>query len=167
MMRRPLCLNILSLKKALQEVTKRVAAHFDIFQKISQTAQDQIKATLKQFSREIAEIAAEELAEKVENQVQDALRDLEQSIQNAKRDLEGLSIRNKGKLILIFLLGIGLTALGGFIGGYFYHQKKSPYSSKEILNAYQLGLQKTASNQIPQSKKKPGKNMSNKLRKEL
>lgn len=125
---------------SLQEASKRFVAHFDVFKKISQTAQEHMKSAIKGASHEMAEIAAEEFSERVEKDVQDTIRCLDRSVQNARSILDHAARTKSKNLMIMAFFGCLLATLMGFGLGYLY-SKKSTYSlSKEVLETYQLGL---------------------------
>jgi len=123
----------------LQDTAKKVTAHFEVFQKLSQNAQEQIKSTIKAASHEMAELAAEQFYSKIENQIQDEILMLSESVQNARKVLETVEKRDKVKNILISVLSVTVIVMGSFGGGYFYNKKTTYSLSKEILETYGQG----------------------------
>ena len=117
----------------LQETTNRFGAHFSVFEKLSQNAQEQIKSTLKNAALDMAELGAEELSKRVEDQIQNILINLDQSVCEARSILESVSKKNTLKTITIVTLLILLSLSIGFgLGGYYY-EKRSYSLSREFL----------------------------------
>lgn len=123
----------------LQDTAKKVTAHFEVFQKLSQNAQEQIKSTIKAASFELAELAAEQFYSKIEDQIQNEILMLSESVQNARKALGNIERTNKAKNILIAVLGALVMLMGSFGAGYFYNKKATYSLSKEVLETYGLG----------------------------
>lgn len=144
----------------LQETTKRFIAHFDVFQKLSQGAQEQIRSVIKGASQEMAETMARELSEKVDTQLHEILRALDQSVHNARDVLESISRKNNMKVGAISTLLIFFGILLGFESGYFYNERRTYSLSRELLETYQRGekSQKTEPKIIPKNNPRSGRN---------
>ena len=117
----------------LQEMTHRVHGYFKVFESLSQNAQDQLKATIKNASFEMAELAAEEFMQRIENQVHSVLADLEQSVTETRRVLKKMTKKNALKIIFIGAFLVSLSFAIGFILGGTYYEKKSQVLLQEFL----------------------------------
>lgn len=119
----------------LQEATNRFVAHSNVFEKLSQNAQEQIKSTLKNASFEMAELGAEELSKRVEDQIQNILTNLNQSVCEARSILESISKKNTLKTVTIVILLVLLSLSIGFWLGAYYYEKRSYSLSREFLKS--------------------------------
>ncbi len=117
----------------LQEITNRFVKELKVLESLSQNTQDQLKATIKNASFEMAELATEELSRKIEDQIQSILGILDKSVREAKVNFESVSKRNIWKTVTTITLLVLLSlSLGFCIGGYYY-EKRSYSLSKEFL----------------------------------
>lgn len=123
----------------LQEVTKRFVSQFDIFQKLSEDAREQIKTSLKEVSKEIANTAAQEFSQKIDSMITDKVKGLDSSIQNARNTLD----RTMGGHFKsgFFLSGAGILLSGVicFGLGYFYSKNHTYSLPPDFIKMYSLG----------------------------
>ena len=119
----------------LQEATYRFVAHSTVFEKLSQNAQEQIKSTLKNAALEMAELGAEELSKRVEDQMQNILTNLDRSVCETKTVFESVSKKNTTKIVIIVTLLVLLSLSIGFGLGAYYYEKRSYALSREFLKS--------------------------------
>lgn len=117
----------------LQEMTNRFVGHFKIFETLSQNAQDQLKATIRNASFEMADLASEEFMKRIESQVQRTLSSLDQSVIEAKEVLGKVSRGSFLKMTFLITLLILLSLSTGFILGGYYYENKSHRLIKSML----------------------------------
>lgn len=122
-------LNVLQLQEATN------VEYFKVFETLSQSVQEQLKATLKNAAFEIAELTAEDLLKRVESQIKNILGNLDQSVQEAKTVLENVPRKNTIKTASIFMLLLLLSLSIGFCMGGYYYEKRSCLLSRAFLKS--------------------------------
>ena len=124
---------------SLQEAIKRFVSHFDVFQKLSQNAQEHMKSALKEASHEMVEIAADAFSEKIENQLQETIRKLDQAVKNGSQIFDRVNRTKSKHLRNLACVGCLLSTFFGFGFGYIYAKKNTYFLSRDVLEAYLLG----------------------------
>jgi preprotein translocase subunit Sss1 len=125
---------------SLQDAGKGFVAHFEVFQKLSQQVQEQIKAVAMEVSQDIAQVSLEQVSQTIDDLLKDKLKVLDQSVQKASRVLNEATGTKYRKLILCFALGFVLSGLIGFGGGVIYSKRNTYALPPDFIKMYALGL---------------------------
>ncbi|HUX78545.1 MAG TPA: hypothetical protein VMW10_02185 [Alphaproteobacteria bacterium] len=120
----------------LDETNKRFVAHFDVFKKMSEDAEIQMKSVIKAAAHDMARASAKEFSPLFEGIV----RNLDKSVLNAKKVLEETMGEKYLKLVLFSCLGCILFGIAGFGGGYFYSKQYTYALPNNFIEIYTLGL---------------------------
>lgn len=140
----------------LNETTKRFISHFDVFQKMTQDAREQMKQSIKEAAHDISNTAAEQLSQKIDILLKDKVKTLDEAIENAIAVLkETMSLKYR-KLLLLSCLGVMLGGLAGFGGGHIYAKHNTYEFPREIINLSALAYQykRALEKMTPQQKEK-------------
>ncbi len=101
--------------RTLEETNKRLIAHFDVFEKMSEQAQSDISKSIKAGAREMGHAAAEDFSQIIKGVLAHRLTELSQAAENARAILDttmGEEFRQLVKFGTIGSLLIGLAAFG-------------------------------------------------------
>lgn len=107
----------------LHEATKTIHEQVESFKDLSQTTQEQIKSSLKEATKTIAETVAKEIASVAEKQIHEILQPLDRSAQYALRALHDTKIRKRLRMAGFFCLAFIVAGMAGFGAGYVYGKK--------------------------------------------
>jgi hypothetical protein len=107
----------------LHEATKTIHEQVEIFKSLSQTAQEQIKSSLKEATKNIAETVAKDIASATEKQIHGILEPLDRSAQYALRALHDTKLRKRLRVTVFFCLAFIVVGMVGFGAGYIYAKK--------------------------------------------
>lgn len=107
----------------LHEATKTINEQVESFKGLSQAAQEQIKSSLKEATKTIAETVAKEITSATEKQIHGILQPLERSAQYAIRALHDTKLRKRLRMAVFFCLSCLVAGLVGFGMGYVYGNK--------------------------------------------
>lgn len=124
----------------LQDTARHVTAQFEGFQKLVQNTQEQMKSIIKEASFEMAEAASGQFYSKIQDQVQNEVSALNQSVQTARKVLDAIETKGNLKTVLIVILSALIMIMGSFGLGYFYNKKTTYSLSKEVLETYGQGI---------------------------
>lgn len=124
----------------LQDAGKGFVVHFEVFQKLSQQVQEQIKAVAMEVSEDMAQVSLEQISQIMDDMLKDKLKSLDQSVQKASRVLNETTGAKYRKLILCFALGIVISGFMGFGGGIIYSKRNTYALPTDFIKMYALGL---------------------------
>ncbi len=125
----------------LHEATKTINEQVESFRGLSQLAQEQIKSSLKEATKTIAETVAKEITSATEKQIHEILHPLERSAQYALRALHDTKPRKRLRMAGFFCLSCLVAGLVGFGVGYAYEKKPlatSPLSNKDFQKVFEI-----------------------------
>lgn len=125
---------------SLQETGKLLISHFDVFRQISKNTQDQMPAIIHASSHTMAKTISDEASQLIKNALEEKIISLDQSVQNASQILNGTMGSKYRKAIALAVLGILLTGLISFGGGYFYAKQNTYALPADFIKMYALGL---------------------------
>ncbi|HUX79614.1 MAG TPA: hypothetical protein VMW10_07740 [Alphaproteobacteria bacterium] len=125
---------------SLQDAGKGFVAHFEVFQKLSQQVQEQIKAVALETAQDLAQVSLDQISQIIDDMLKDKLKSLDQSVQKASRVLNEATGTKYRKLILCFVLGIIISGVMGFGGGIVYSKRNTYSLPADFIKMYALGL---------------------------
>ena len=125
----------------LQDTTTALLSHIDVFKKLSKTAQEHMKVAIQGAAQDMAHSASEAFSTKIENQVQEILTTLDQSVQYAKRTLDSSRTTRYRNFRFLFILGCLLCGLSGAGLGYFYAKRNPCSLPPDLMKMYSLGYE--------------------------
>lgn len=123
----------------LQGAISRFVSQFDVFQKLSQDTQEQLKRVLKETSQDIAQTATKQLSQRIDEMIKDKIYLLDESILNASKVLNESTKSKYRKLLFVSCIGIFLSGLAGFSYGQIYSKKNTFTLPPQFMRAYLTG----------------------------
>lgn len=141
----------------LHEATKMIHEQVESFKDLSKATQEQIKFSLKEATKNIAETVAKEIASATEKQIHEILQPLDRSAQYAQRALHDTKLRKRLRVAGFFCLSCLVAGMVGFGMGCVYGKKSlvtNPLPNKGFQKVFEI------------KKKSPHKNMSLNLKTE-
>lgn len=123
----------------LDETTKRLLAHMDVFQGLSEKAGRQIEDAIKVASFEMAKTVSEDFSKTVSDSLGAELTKLNTAIDKARDVLdESMGIKYQ-KLVFFCFLGCWLFGFAGFGGGYIYAKRTTYEMPEDFFLRYTRG----------------------------
>ncbi len=98
----------------LREITKRFIAHFDVFERLSEDAREQIRLEIRNAACEMARLTASEISSLIHEKVDATAKRLNQTVSEAEKGLSRLNKHNNKRLLLIAGLACLLCLSAGF-----------------------------------------------------
>ena len=111
----------------LDQTNKRLVAHFDVFEKLSEETQEHMKVVIKEAAREMARESAQQFSQLIKDSITHRLLDLDRSVKNAQRVLDETMEDKYTKLTFFCFIGVIFSCLLGLGGGY-YFAKQNTYT---------------------------------------
>ncbi len=124
----------------LQETGKLLVSHFDVFRQISKNTQEQMPAIIQTASHTMAKTVSDETSQLIKSMLEEKISALDQSVQNASQILNETMGSKYRKAISLGILGILLTGLISFGGGYFYAKQNTYTLPADFIKMYALGV---------------------------
>ena len=125
---------------SLQETGKLLVSHFDVFRQISKNTQEQMPVIIQTASQTMAKTISDETSQLIKSTLETQVLALDESVQNASQILnESMSSKHR-KAIALGILGLFLTGLISFGGGYFYARQNTYALPTDFIKMYALGL---------------------------
>jgi uncharacterized membrane protein YheB (UPF0754 family) len=124
----------------LDQTNKRLVAHFDVFEKLSEETQEHMKVVIKEAAREMARESAQQFSQLIKDSITHRLLELDRSIQNAQRVLDAHMGDKYKKLVLFCFIGVVFSALIGLGGGYYYAKQNTYTLPDNFVRTYARGL---------------------------
>jgi Mg2+ and Co2+ transporter CorA len=140
----------------LQETGKLLVSHFDVFRQISKNTQEQMPAIIQAASHTMAKTVSEDTSQLIKSMLEEKISSLDQSVENACQILNKTMGSKYRKLFLLSFLGLLLTGLISFGGGYFYAKQNTYALPADFIKMYALGLS------VNKASSSPEKSISNK-----
>ncbi len=151
---------------SLQETGKLLVSHFEVFRQISKNTQDQMPIIIQTASQTMAKTISDEASQFIRHTLEEKITALDQSVENASQILNETAGSKNRKLLLLSFLGLLLTGLISFGGGYFYAKQNTYALPVDFIKMYSLGLSvneaPTSSESIPPNKQTKGKDVQKK-----
>ncbi len=124
----------------LQEAGKNLVSHFDVFRQIVKETQTQLPVIIQTASHNMAKTTSDQMALLLESMLQSKIRALDQSVHHASEILNEAMGSKYRKLIFFLFIGILLSGLFGFGGGYIYARQNTYSLPADFIKMYALGL---------------------------
>ena len=124
----------------LQEAGKNLVSHFDVFRQIVKETQTQLPVIIQNASHNMAKTAAEQLSLVLESMLQDKVKTLDHSVHYASEILNEWMSTKYRKVIFFAFIGVLLSGLLGFGGGYIYARQNTYALPSDFIKMYALGL---------------------------
>lgn len=140
---------------SLQETGKLLVSHFEVFRQISKNTKDQMPTVIQTASQTMAKTISDEASQLIRHALEEKINSLDQSIENATQILNETMGSKYRKLFLFSFLGMLLTGLISFGGGYFYAKQNTYALPADFIKMYALGL---SVNEAPTSSEKTTSN---------
>ena len=106
----------------LEETNKRLVAHFDVFEKVSKKAEDQIYLTIKTAGHDLMQESTKLFSPMIENLLREQILKLEQAIRSAEKTLSSAIEEKNHRPFYYTLLGwLFLLSIGFGIGSIIAH----------------------------------------------
>lgn len=135
----------------LQETAKLLVSHFDVFREISKNTQDQMPVIIQAASQSMAKTISDEASQLIKGALEAQILALDEAVQNATQILNETMRSKYRKVITLSLLGLFLTGLISFGGGYFYARQNTYALPPDFIKMYALGLKFTETSALPSS----------------
>jgi len=117
----------------LDATNKRFVAHFDIFEKLSKKAEDQIYLTIKTAGHDLMEESTKLFSPMVENLLREQILKLEQAIRTAEKTLYSAMEEKNNRPFYYTLLGwLFLITIGFGTGSIISHRNTPVFPQKFI-----------------------------------
>ncbi len=124
----------------LQQAGKTLISHFDVFRQIVKETQTQLPVIIEAASHNMAKATVEQMSLILDTLLQDNIRNLNQSVSTAAEILQEATGLKYRKMIFFLCLGILLSGLMGFGGGYIYARQNTYALPADFIKMYALGL---------------------------
>ena len=124
----------------LDQTNKRLVAHFDVFEKLSEETQEHMKVVIKEAAREMARESAQQFSQLIKDSITHRLLELDRSVQNAQSVLDETMGDKYKKLVLFCFIGVVFSGLIGLGGGYFYAKQNTYALPENFIRTYARGL---------------------------
>lgn len=141
----------------LKETNKSLVAHFDVLSQISKNAEDNIQVVIKSAAKDMGHAAAKEFSHLIDEALKGRIKELDQSIVNAKRILNETLGTKYMKLVFASIIGCLFFGLAGFGGGYFYSKKHTYALPNNFVSTYVIGLETKQKRLQEEQKSKKGR----------
>ncbi|MBX9621905.1 MAG: hypothetical protein K2X28_07800 [Alphaproteobacteria bacterium] len=124
----------------LDQTNKRLVAHFDVFEKLSQETQEHMKVVIKEAAREMARESAQQFSQLIKDSIIHRLLELDRSVQNAQSVLDETMGDKYKKLVFFCFISVVFSGLIGLGGGYFYAKQNTYALPENFIRTYARGL---------------------------